>query len=323
MEIAVLEPLLLPEDLLQSFMKPFQDEGHVFRLYERSNDPIVWVDRIRDAEAAIVVIQPLPGEVLRQAKHLKFLNVACAGVDHVDMDAAKEMGIAVSHAGGYSAQAVAEIAVGMMLSLLRKVPQMDARTRSGGTKHGLLGCELSGLTVGIVGAGSIGQRVAKLLHAFGCRVLAYTPRPKPDAEQWMEFVSLQTLLQTSDIVSLHCPLTEETRGMMNRQMLSQMRQGAILINTARGAVIDAQALTDLLSSGHLAGAGVDVYDLEPPLPPDYPLLHAPNTILTPHIAYASRQSMLRRGEVVFSNLRAWLNGRQQNVVLSGRQRPNE
>lgn len=315
MKIVLLESLGVSEETLAACAKPLTDAGHTFVAYPKDTDPQVQIERAKGADILMIANMPLSGEVIRACKNLKFIDVAFTGVDHVDLDAAKEMGIKVSNAAGYSTQAVAEIALCMMLSLLRNIPQVEQRCRQGQTKDGLVGCELRGKTVGIVGAGAIGCRTAELCHAFGCKVLGYKRHVTGKEPSFIEFVSLDELLQQSDIVSLHCPINEESKHLINAQSIAKMKQGAYLINTARGPVVDSQALADALNSGYLAGAGIDVFEKEPPLSTDHPLLHSKNTIVTPHVAFASAESMIARAEIVFDNIQSYLDGNQKNIIL--------
>ena len=177
-----------------------------------------------------------------------------------------------------------------------------------------MGSLLWGKTVGIVGAGAIGRRVASLCKGFGCRVVAFN-RSKVMDEAIDCQVSLEELLSQADIVSLHCPLTEDTRGLIGSRELGLMKRSAVLINTARGGVVDSRALSGALRKGEIAGAACDVFETEPPLPLDHPLLHCPNTIVTPHIAFASVESMEQRADIVFENLYAWLEGKQIHKVV--------
>lgn len=315
MKIVLLESLGVSEETLTACAKPLTDAGHTFVAYPKDTDPQVQIERAKDADILMIANMPLSGEVILACKNLKFIDVAFTGVDHVDLDAAKEMGVKVSNAAGYSTQAVAEIALCMMLSLLRNIPQVEQRCRQGQTKDGLVGCELRGKTVGIVGAGAIGCRTAELCHAFGCKVLGYKRHVTGKEPSFIEFVSLDELLQKSDIVSLHCPINEESKHLINAQSIAKMKQGAYLINTARGPVVDSQALADALNSGYLAGAGIDVFEKEPPLSTDHPLLHSKNTIVTPHVAFASAESMIARAEIVFDNIQSYLDGNQKNIIL--------
>lgn len=313
MKIVLLEGLGVSDAVIDRHARRLEEIGHSFAAYPKNADVQVQIERSRDADVLMLANMPLAAQVLEEAKSLKFIDVAFTGVDHIPVAEAKRRGIAVSNASGYATQAVAELCISFMIHLLRNVDRTQERCRSGGTKDGLVGNLLCGKTVGIVGAGAIGKRVAALCRAFGCSVLAFSRSavsdPAIDAQ-----VSLDELLQRADIVSLHCPLTEQTRGMIGREQLAQMQRHAILINTARGGVVDSVALAEALERGEIAGAACDVFETEPPLPTDHPLLHSPNTIVTPHIAFASVESMEQRAEIVFDNLYAWLEGRQINAV---------
>ncbi|MGI5959619.1 MAG: 2-hydroxyacid dehydrogenase [Massiliimalia sp.] len=313
MKIVLLESLGISPELLEQYAAPLRQAGHCFEAYERNTDPHVQIQRCQDADVLILANMPLSGQVISACSKLKFIDIAFTGVDHVDLAAAKEKQIQVSNAAGYSTQAVAELALGMMISLLRNIPQVETRCRQGQTKDGLVGSELGGKTVGIVGVGAIGQRTAELCRAFGCRVLGY--QRHNFTHPFIESTDLHTLLSQSDIVSLHCPLNEDSRNLIDEKAISLMKDGAILINTARGPVVDSHALADSLNRGKLSGAGIDVFETEPPLNTDHPLLHAKNTLVTPHVAFASQESMKARAQIVFDNLTQWMNGNQINRIL--------
>ena len=315
MKIVLLEPLGISEELLEHYAQALRDAGHTFTAYPKDTDPQVQISRAKDADIIMIANMPLSGEVIRACKNLKFIDVAFTGVDHVDLAAAKEMGVKVSNAAGYSTQSVAEIALCMMLSLLRNVPQVGERCRAGQTKDGLVGCELHGKTVGIVGVGAIGTRTAELCHAFGCKVLGYKRHVTGNEPDFIEFTSLDELLSRSDIVSLHCPINDDSRNLIDAAALAKMKHSAYLINTARGPVVDSAALAESLNNGQIAGAGIDVFEKEPPLDTAHPLLHSKNTIVTPHVAFASKEAMIARAEIVFDNIDAYLAGNQKNIVL--------
>lgn len=314
MKIVLLESLGVPDSLIDELAAPLRADGHTFIAYDRTDDEAQLIKQAQDADVLMLANMPLTGSVIRACNQLKFINIAFTGVDHVDIAAAKEMDVRVSNAAGYSTQAVAELAVGQMLALLRNVPQVDARCRAGGTKQGLVGRELGACTVGIIGTGAIGLKTAQLLRAFGCEVIAYAPRPKAEAEELVRYVSLEELLQTADIVSLHCPLNDSSRGMIGAAQLAMMKQDAYLVNMARGPVVDSAALADALNEGRIAGAAIDVFEKEPPLDTDHPLLHAKNCMVTPHVAFASQESMKKRAKIVFDSLRKWMNGQQINRI---------
>ena len=315
MKIAIMESLGISPEELAMRKKAFQEQGHTFADFPRTTDIPTLIAQAKDADAMILANMPMPGEVIRGCENLKFIDVAFTGVDHVDLAAAKEKGIAVSNASGYSNEAVAELVLGMALSILRNMSAVEARCRAGQTKDGLVGSELKGKTVGIIGFGKIGRRSAELFHAFGCRILAQSRSHKADAPEYVEQVSQEELLKQSDIVVLHCPLNDSTRGMINAEKLSLMKASAILINVARGPVVVAQNLADALNNGTIAAAGIDVFDKEPPLDLDEPLLNCRNCLVTPHVAFATRESMSLRAQIVFDNLHSWMEGKQKNIIL--------
>lgn len=315
MKIVLLESLAISKETLDGFTKQLEEKGHTFCAYEKSTDESVLIERAKDADVIMIANMPLSGNVIRNCPNLKFIDVAFTGVDHVDLEAAKECNVAVSNASGYSNESVAELVIGMILSLLRNVPQVETRCRNEGTKEGLVGRQLMDKTVGIVGLGAIGKRVAALANAFDCKVITYSQDYKEADKALAELVTLDELLTQSDIVTLHCPLTEETRHMINREKIALMKERAILINAARGPVVDYEALAEALHDGKIGGAGVDVFETEPPIPADHVMLHTPNTIVTPHIAFASEESMVLRAQIVFDSLNSWMDGRQVNVIL--------
>ena len=314
MKIAVLESLGISAEAMAEREKPFQEAGHVFVHYDKTTDTEKLKEEVRDADALILANMPLPGEVIAAGEKLSFIDIAFTGVDHVGMDVVRERGITASNASGYSTEAVAELSLGMAIDILRNVRAVETRARTGGTKDGLVGTEIRGKTVGIVGLGAIGSRTAEIYHALGAKILATSRTVHENAPDYVTQVSLDELLSASDIVSLHCPLNDSTRGLIDEEKLSLMKPGAILLNLARGPVVKSQALADALNAGKIAGAGIDVFDTEPPIPETDPLLGAKNTLLTPHIAFASKESMILRADIVFENLKAFLEGSPVHVV---------
>ncbi|MDD6187583.1 MAG: NAD(P)-dependent oxidoreductase, partial [Oscillospiraceae bacterium] len=192
---------------------------------------------------------------------------------------------------------------------------VEDRCRAGGTKDGLVGWEIKGKTVGIVGLGNIGKRTAEIFNAFGAKILANSRTVHADAPEYVEQTSLDDLLSRSDIVVLHCPANESTKGLINKDRLALMKSSAILINAARGPVVVTRDLADALNNGVIAAAGIDVFDKEPPLSETEPLLRCKNCLVTPHVAFATKESMSLRAEIVFDNLAAWLGGKQKNIIL--------
>ena len=211
------------------------------------------------------------------------------------------------NAAGYSTHAVSELAIGLMLDVMRHITELHTNTLLSMTREGFLGHELYGKTVGVVGTGAIGTAVCRLLIAFGCNVLAYNRSEHEEVKLLgVTYVTLPELLQQSDIVTLHVPLTPETTHLIGAKELAMMKPSAILINTARGNVVDIPALAIALDEGRIAGAGVDVYEKEPPLEEEHPLLQIENCILVPHIGYATREAFDIRANIVMNSVRQFL-----------------
>lgn len=315
MKVAILESLGISDEELAARKAPFEAEGVEFADFAKTTDTEILKQEIADADACIIANMPFPDEVISAGNQLKFIDVAFTGVDHVGLKAAQERRIAVSNASGYSNEAVSELVFGMALSIARNLREVERRTREGKTKEGLVGYEIKGKTVGIIGLGKIGTRTAELFHAFGADILAHSRTVHPEAPEYVGQTSLEELLRKSDIVVLHCPANDSTRGLINAERLGMMKKTAVLINVARGPVVVSKDLARALKEGTIAAAGLDVFDQEPPLPENEPLLSAPNTLLTPHVAFATKESMTLRAEIVFDNLRAWMDGEQKNVIL--------
>lgn len=315
MKISLLEPLGVSPELIEELSKPIREAGHEFISYDRkTTDPEELAARAQGCQAVMIANNPFPDEVIRKCPELKMINVAFTGIDHVGQNACREQDILICNAANYSNQTVAEAVIGMVISLLRKLTECNIAVRSQGTSRGLTGREIAGRTVGIIGTGRIGMITARLFLAFGARVIAYSRSVKPEAAALgIEYVSLEDLMRSSDIISLHTPNNTGTRGMISRELISLMKPTAIFVNCARGPIVDSAALADALNEGRIAGAAVDVYNVEPPIPDAEPLLHAKNTLLTPHIAFLSEESMIRRAHIAFENMYAYLNGEPENI----------
>lgn len=314
-KIVIMESLGISAEELAARKAPFEAQGHVFVDYPKTTDPAKLIEEAKDADAMILANMPMPADVLRKCDKLKFIDVAFTGVDHVGLDAAKEKNIAVSNASGYSNEAVSELVIGTTLSLARNFRSVEDRCREGKDKTGLVGWEIKGKTVGIIGLGKIGTRTAELFHAFGATVLAQSRTHHDSIAEYIEQVTQEELLRRSDIVVLHCPLNDSTRGMINAEKLAMMKSTALLVNVARGPVVVEKDLAAALENGVIAGAAIDVFDKEPPLDTASPILHAPNCLVTPHVAFATQQSMSLRAEIVFDNLAKWMEGHQINTIL--------
>ena len=313
MKLVIIEPLgVEKEKLLSMAQEALSGRMEIVYYDTRTTDTNELIQRGEDADVIVVSNLSLNGDVIRGCRNLKLLSVAFTGVDHIDMAACRERGITVCNCAGYSTCAVADLVFGLLISLYRNIIPCDSVCRRGGTKDGLVGFELEGKTFGVIGTGAIGLRVAAIAQAFGCRVLAFSRTVKEIPG--ITYVELDTLLEESDIISLHVPLNDATRGMIGAEEIQKMKKSAVLINTARGPVTDANALSEALQAGRIAGACVDVFENQPPVAADHPLFSAPNTIVTPHIAFATREAMVKRAVTVFENVKLYLKGTPQNVM---------
>lgn len=315
MKIALLEPLGVPAETIENLARPLKDAGHEFVYFDtKTTDATELARRSAGAEVVMIANNPYPAEAVHGADALKMIAVAFTGIDHVALDACRERGIEVRNCAGYSDTSVAELTLGLTIDVLRKVAAADAAVRAGKTSAGLMGTEICGKTVGLIGCGKIGCAAGRLFKAFGARVLGYARHEHPEAAAaGIEQVPLDELLAQSDIVSLHLPSNETTRKSFGAEQIAQMKDGAVFINCARGAIVDNDALAAALNSGKLAGAGIDVFDMEPPIPADYALVNARNCIFTPHVAFLTHEAMERRAKIEFDNVLAYIEGRAQNV----------
>lgn len=313
MKLTFLEPLGISQTQLKSMVeKTLGDQMEVVYYDTRVEDTPTLIERSKDADCVVLSNFKYGKDVISACPNLKMICVAFTGVDHVDIEYCKERGITVCNCAGYSTVAVADLVFGFVINLARNISACNKAVRAGGTKAGLVGYELEGKKFGIVGAGAIGQRVIRLAKAFGCQVYAYNRTPKEI--EGVTFVSLDELLETCDIVSLHVPLNPSTKGLIGKEQLAKMKKNAILINTARGPVVDSQALADALQEGIIAGAAVDVFEMEPPVPSDHVLFKAQNLLATPHVAFASDQAFEKRAVIVCENVKKWAEGNPQNVI---------
>lgn len=304
MKIVAVEPIGISEQRAADIAADFALKGNEFICYrDRKEDAATLIERMKDAEIVIVSNIKIGADILSQCPKLKMLDVAFTGLDHIDLDYCQAHNIEVKNASGYATEGVAELAIGLMLDVYRHITALDADIRQCGTRNNFLGKELRGKRVGIVGTGAIGIRTALLLQCFGCEVVAWSRSQKADIlAHNIPYVSLEELMSTCDIISLHVPLTKETHHLISRELLEKCKPTAVIINTARGNVVDMDALAELLKAGKLGGAGIDVYEKEPPLDKEHPLFSAPNCVLVPHVGYATREAFDDRIDIILNNL---------------------
>jgi len=316
MKIVVLDGYTLnPGDLSWDGLEALGD----CTVYERSA-PNETVERAKDAEIVLVNKVVLNADRMTSLPKLKYIGVLATGYNVVDVEVAKSRGIPVTNVPVYGTRSVAQMVFAHVLELAHHVADHSRSVREGRWSRSVDFCywdtpliELDGLTMGIVGFGRIGRAVAGIARAFGMNVLAHDAFPQAEVPEGVEMADLDTLLRSSDVVSLHCPLTAENKGMMNAERLATMKPTAFLINTSRGPLVVEKDLADALNNGVIAGAGLDVLDTEPP-PADSPILKAKNCHITPHIAWATRAARARLMDTAVENVRAFLSGTPQNVV---------
>lgn len=307
MKTILMEPLNISKELLDILSAPLRDGNNTFTAYDtKPATPEEWIARLGDADQLILANTPMPESVLDAAPNLKYINIAFTGTDHVPVAQAEAEGIQVINAAGYSDEGVAELVLGMTISLLRRLGEADIALRHGGRAADFLGNEIAGRTVGIIGTGRIGKRVAQLFAALGANLIGTNRSEHDDVKALgLQYVPLDKLLRRADIITVHLPSTPETKDFLAAREFAQMKPSAILINCARGPIVNSADLAQALSDGVLAGAAVDVFNQEPPLTDAEPLLHAPNTLLTPHIGYFTREAMIKRAKIVFAHACAW------------------
>lgn len=319
MKIVVLDGYALnPGDLS---WHGFEELGEV-TVYDRTSytDKQEIIERIGDAEAILTNKTPITADVLKACPQLTYIGVLATGYNVVDLAAAKEQGITVTNIPSYSTNAVAQATFALLLEVTnqvghhnRSVHQGDWQTSKDFSYWQTPLMELAGKTIGLIGYGAIAQAVATIAHAFQLKVIYFNHRPKPAQADWAKQVSLTELYQEADIISLHVPQFPETEKMIDRTALAQMKSSAILINTARGGLIDEGAVAEALHTGQIAALAADVVSKEP-IAADNPLLQAPNCYLTPHIAWAPVETRRRLMAIAVANLSGFKAGTPQNVV---------
>ena len=301
--------------------EPLKKLGNV-TVYDRTSyteSPLI-AERIGDAQVAVINKTPISRETIDRGPNLKLIAVLATGYNVVNYEYAREKGIPVVNVPSYGTQIVGQYAVGMLLEICSHYGHHDRTVHEGRWQSNEDWCywdypmmELSGKTAGIIGLGRIGQATAKILNALDMRVLAYDAFPSQDGKRVAQYVELERLLSESDVIFLHCPLFKETEGIINRETISRMKDGVILINNSRGQLIVEQDLADALNSGKVYAAGLDVLSKEP-VGEDNPLLKAKNCMITPHISWASKEARERIMEATAENIKAFMDGTPIHVV---------
>ena len=297
-------------------LKRLEPYGDVTLHTDRPESLEEQIDRTKDADIIMNTrgIVTWYAEALHQVPKLRLISTCSIGTDNIDLDTARERGIVICNQPGRTAPVVAEHGFGLMFAAAKRTAFMTAAVKEGGWPR-MDNIYLQGKTLGIIGTGHIGAEMARLGRAIGMNVIAWTFNPSPEraAQLGVQYVELDQLLQAADVVSLHVKLTDDSREMIGKRELELMKPNALLINVARGDIVDTDALVEALNAGHLGGAGIDVYDEEPP-PADHPLLACEQVILSPHCADMTPEGVDLLNEGVVDNVIAFLEGKPQNVV---------
>lgn len=313
MKITVLDGFAVnPGDLDWGILEPY---GQV-TVYDRTESQQQSIQRIGDSQIVLVNKTPLPASVIEACPSIRMIGMLATGYNIVDVECARRHGIPVCNVPCYSTDSVAQFSIALLLEICHHIGRHDVLVHQGAWTSCQDFClwttpqiELAGKTIGIIGYGRIGQKTAEIARALGMAVLAYSRTPKPEGT----FVDLDTLLAQSDVISLHCPLFPQTRELINRERIAKMKDGTILINTARGGLLEEQAVADALAEGKLRAVGLDVATVEP-IQKDNPLLSAPNCVITPHMAWTPIEARRRLLNTVKENIRCFIQGCPQNVV---------
>ena len=316
MKIGVLDGYSVnPGDLSWDGLK---EMGEVVVYPRTATDEIL--ERAKESDVVLTNKVPFHADMLSKLPKLKMIGVLATGFNIIDTEAARERGITVCNIPAYSTDSVAQMVFAHILNITNKVDSFARQNREGRWSRNPDFCywdapihELAGKTIGIVGLGNIGCKVARIARDFGMDVFAYTSRNSADLPEGIQKTTMEGLLGVSDILTLHCPLTSETRELINKDSLHRMKHGAILINTGRGPLVNEQDVADALASGQLGAYGADVMCSEPPAA-DNPLLSQPHAYLTPHVAWATREARARLMRIAVANVRAFEEGNPQNVV---------
>jgi D-3-phosphoglycerate dehydrogenase len=303
MKIVFLESLGLSVERIENECKTLRSLGHEIIIYP-NRCPERNIERAADADIVVESNMPLRKDFFEACPNLKMLSIAFTGLEQIDLKECEKRGIVVNNAAGYSTEAVAEEAICMMIGLYRHVIENDKITRSCEGPSLAPGREISNKTLGVIGLGAIGQRTAKLAQAFGCNVIAWNRTPK-DVEG-VTLVDKETLLKESDIITLHIALNDETRNFITAKEIDMMKPSAIIINAARGPIINTNDISEALRNGRISGAALDVFDTEPPLDKNNPLLNLPNTMLMPHIGFATEEAFEIRLGIVVENIKRFI-----------------
>ena len=310
MKISIIEPLGIKQEKLEDLLAEIFKEQEITFYSDRKEDEDTLIERCKMADIIVLTNIKLSKNVLEKCTNLKYICVAFTGFNHIDMDYCNQNNILVSNCAGYSTNAVTELVFGLIINIYRHINEHNLAIRNG-AKTVLSANEMANKKFGIVGLGTIGTKVATIAKAFDCDVYYYS---KNSRNKNFKYLELDELLQTCDIVSIHLAQNEDTINLINEEKIALMKKNSILINTARGPIVNSVALAKALNDEKIKAAGIDVYEMEPPIDLSHPLLNCKNCLTTPHIAFSSYEALEKRAIIVKDNLIAYLNGKPINVI---------
>jgi len=310
MKISIIEPLGIKQEKLEDLLAEIFKEHEITFYSDRKEDEDTLIERCKMADIIVLTNIKLSKNVLEKCTNLKYICVAFTGFNHIDMDYCNQNNILVSNCAGYSTNAVTELVFGLIINIYRHINEHNLAIRNG-AKTVLSANEIANKKFGIVGLGTIGTKVATTAKAFDCDVYYYS---KNSRNKNFKYLELDELLQTCDIVSIHLAQNEDTINLINEEKIALMKKNSILINTARGPIVNSVALAKALNDEKIKAAGIDVYEMEPPIDLSHPLLNCKNCLTTPHIAFSSYEALEKRAIIVKDNLIAYLNGKPINVI---------
>ncbi|MDI9541036.1 MAG: NAD(P)-dependent oxidoreductase [Bacillota bacterium] len=310
--ISIIEPLGIEHKKLENLLSDISQHHHITYYHNRKEDEETLVERCKNADIVVVTNIRLTKNVLEKCPKLKYICVAFTGFNHIDMDYCNQNNITVSNCAGYSTNAVAELVFGLIINIYRHINQHNIAIRNQ-AKVSLSSNELAAKNFGVIGLGTIGTKVADIAKAFDCEVFYYS---KNSRNYNYSYLPLDELLKTCDIISIHLALNEDTVNLINKDEIALMKKNAILINTARGPIVNSVDLAQALNNEEIKAAGIDVYEMEPPIDLNHPLLNCKNCLTTPHIGFNSLEALEKRALIVKENLHAYIKGKPINVINS-------
>ncbi|MGI6608550.1 MAG: NAD(P)-dependent oxidoreductase [Erysipelotrichaceae bacterium] len=310
MKISIIEPLGIRQNDLENLLSEISEKHQIIYYNDRKEDENTLIQRCQDADIIVLTNIRISENILKKCRNLKYICVAFTGFNHIDMEYCNKNNIMVSNCAGYSTNAVAELVFGLIINIYRHINEHNLSIRNS-AKTSLSANEMAGKKFGVVGLGTIGTKVAGIARAFDCDVYYYS---KNSRNNYFKFLPLDQLLKTCDIISIHLAQNDDTINLINKDRIALMKKDSILINTARGPIVNSDDLAEALNNEKIKAAGIDVFEMEPPINTDHPLLNCKNCLTTPHIGFNTPEALKKRAVIVKNNLTAYINSKPINLV---------